>query len=275
MTYEQGWGPGAPIRPGAIESLDVELFGVLETESIHPAAFLERHAQILGTAGQLLGQAMARHHGEEDDEPAASRPSTEGEPLRVKWYEADDSILVDDEYLIKGLPGRILYLLLSLREEDGRASFTNRELRLHPLLKLPSYKDNLETCGKKGCTAGGTVADTLADVAMAYWKNDLRTETAMANNVPKSNADPAFWQHMVTFGVSNSLVKFPTALPVFVHVTSGPVGRVVASKFTSTPAWSDGLSKAATVEARRVREGTRRGSWVRGNRAESGRVWSR
>jgi type IV pilus assembly protein PilY1 len=67
------------------------------------------------------------------------------------------------------------------------------------------YKDNLETCGKKGCTAGGTVADTLADVAMAYWKNDLRTETAMANNVPKSNADPAFWQHMVTFGVSIGL----------------------------------------------------------------------
>ena len=67
------------------------------------------------------------------------------------------------------------------------------------------YKDNLQTCGKKGCTSGGTVADTLADVAMAYWKNDLRTETGMPNNVPKSNADPAFWQHMVTFGVSIGL----------------------------------------------------------------------
>jgi type IV pilus assembly protein PilY1 len=72
------------------------------------------------------------------------------------------------------------------------------------------YKDNLvtTTCDRRGhctTTSGGTVADTLADVAMAYWKNDLRPETDMPNNVPSSNADPAFWQHMVTFGVSIGL----------------------------------------------------------------------
>ena len=41
--------------------------------------------------------------------------------------------------------------------------------------------------------------DTLADVAMYYWKNDLRTD--LANKVPTSLINPAFWQHMVTFGV--------------------------------------------------------------------------
>lgn len=41
---------------------------------------------------------------------------------------------------------------------------------------------------------------TLADMAMRYWKNDLRPD--MSNNVPTSGADPAFWQHMVTFGIS-------------------------------------------------------------------------
>lgn len=41
---------------------------------------------------------------------------------------------------------------------------------------------------------------TLADVAMRYWKSDLRTD--MENNVQPSTADPAFWQHMVTFGIS-------------------------------------------------------------------------
>jgi type IV pilus assembly protein PilY1 len=46
-------------------------------------------------------------------------------------------------------------------------------------------------------------ADTLADVAMQYWKNDLRTD--LANNVPSSPADPAFWQHMTTFGISIGL----------------------------------------------------------------------
>ncbi len=41
--------------------------------------------------------------------------------------------------------------------------------------------------------------NTLADVAMYYWKNDLRT--GMDNIVPYSTFNPAFWQHMVTFGV--------------------------------------------------------------------------
>ena len=42
-------------------------------------------------------------------------------------------------------------------------------------------------------------ANTLADVAMHYWKRDLRPD--LANRVPVSSINPAFWQHMVTFGV--------------------------------------------------------------------------
>lgn len=41
---------------------------------------------------------------------------------------------------------------------------------------------------------------TLADVAMYYWKNDLRSD--LSNIVPTSSGNPAFWQHMVTFGIS-------------------------------------------------------------------------
>lgn len=43
-------------------------------------------------------------------------------------------------------------------------------------------------------------SDTLADVAMKYWKTDLRTD--LANIVPTTTANPAFWQHMVTFAIS-------------------------------------------------------------------------
>ncbi|WP_298580880.1 PilC/PilY family type IV pilus protein [uncultured Luteimonas sp.] len=47
-------------------------------------------------------------------------------------------------------------------------------------------------------------SNTLADVAMKYWKTDLRTD--LANNVPSTeNVNPAFWQHMVTFGISIGL----------------------------------------------------------------------
>lgn len=45
--------------------------------------------------------------------------------------------------------------------------------------------------------------DTLADVAMHYWKRDLRPD--LDNNVPASAANPAFWQHMSTFGISIGL----------------------------------------------------------------------
>lgn len=46
-------------------------------------------------------------------------------------------------------------------------------------------------------------SNTLADVAMRYWKSDLRTD--LGNNVPSTSANPAFWQHMVTFGIAMGL----------------------------------------------------------------------
>jgi type IV pilus assembly protein PilY1 len=48
-----------------------------------------------------------------------------------------------------------------------------------------------------------TWTNTLADVAMHYWKRDIRTD--LTNSVPASASNPAFWQHMVTFGISIGL----------------------------------------------------------------------
>lgn len=42
-------------------------------------------------------------------------------------------------------------------------------------------------------------SNTVADVAMYYWVNDLRP--TMNNNVSTTNADPASWQHMTTFTI--------------------------------------------------------------------------
>lgn len=42
-------------------------------------------------------------------------------------------------------------------------------------------------------------ANTLADVAMYYWKRDLRPD--IVNRVPPSPKNNAYWQHMVTIGV--------------------------------------------------------------------------
>ncbi|MBJ6978788.1 PilC/PilY family type IV pilus protein [Luteimonas sp. MC1895] len=49
----------------------------------------------------------------------------------------------------------------------------------------------------------GGASGTLADVAMRYWNRDLRSD--LRNIVPTTAANPAFWQHMVTFGISIGL----------------------------------------------------------------------
>lgn len=46
--------------------------------------------------------------------------------------------------------------------------------------------------------------DTLADVAMKYWKNDLRDN--LRNRVKPNTVDPAFWQHMTTYTIGLGVV---------------------------------------------------------------------
>jgi len=55
----------------------------------------------------------------------------------VKHYQSDDSIFVDDAYLIKGIAGRILWKLLRIYDSEQRVQFTNREIRLDESLQLP------------------------------------------------------------------------------------------------------------------------------------------
>jgi hypothetical protein len=62
----------------------------------------------------------------------------------IKRYQSDDSIFVDDAYLIKGIAGRILWKLLRTYDSEQRVQFTNREIRLDASLQLPDIRDNLE-----------------------------------------------------------------------------------------------------------------------------------
>jgi hypothetical protein len=143
-----------PGLPGAQSQLVVpleargELFGVLCLQSETPGRFL--------AADELRMQIVARHLaasmtavGLARPEAAPSTvsvvpPGTAGGHTTVRYYPSDDSVFIDDAYLIKGVPGRILYKLLQLYLEQHRQDFTNKEIRLDPSLKLPEFQANLE-----------------------------------------------------------------------------------------------------------------------------------
>jgi GAF domain/Pyridoxamine 5'-phosphate oxidase len=124
-----------------------ELTGVLYLESERAGDFgpgNERLLRILG--GHLAGAIAVLQADRGESAPPGPAPANTpgGDPLAVSYYQADDSVFVDGRYVVKGVPGRILWKLLREHDADGRVSFTNRELRLDERLGLPAGNDNLE-----------------------------------------------------------------------------------------------------------------------------------
>ena len=66
----------------------------------------------------------------------------EGEKVQIVNVNNGERL---ETYVIKGVPGRLLFHFLRIYAESGRCDFTNREVRLQSTLRLPDLKDNLET----------------------------------------------------------------------------------------------------------------------------------
>jgi hypothetical protein len=105
--------------------------------------------QVAAQIGALAGSAQ----GDDATESAVPAPGAAAQPppdavpvapLRVRHYAADDSVFLDDDYLIKGVAGAVLWKLLRDHADTGRTEFSNRELRLAPDIRLPEVGDNLE-----------------------------------------------------------------------------------------------------------------------------------
>jgi adenylate cyclase len=125
-----------------------ELLGILCVQSDQVGRFLMDDERVLQIVGRHLAASMAvlrsRTPAAHPAEPGRLPPPSTGVTSTIKHYQSDDSVFVDDSYLIKGIAGRILWKLLRTYDSEQRVQFTNREIRLDASLQLPDIKDNLE-----------------------------------------------------------------------------------------------------------------------------------
>ena len=125
------------------------LVGVLHVESPAAGRFDYDDEDALVALATLLGEATLALQQAADCQAEEARADSlpappPGAALAVKFYAANGSVFLGEDYLIKGVAGAIFWRLLQLRETEGRSEFSNRELRLDPALKLPDIDDNLE-----------------------------------------------------------------------------------------------------------------------------------
>lgn len=122
--------------------------GVLFLESPMRLAFDSDCVAALETLATQAAAVLALIEGDVHvDEPASagSGAPLPGPPVRIAIHAFDDSVFIDDRYVIKGVAGRLLFYLVERAVEEHRFEFTNREIRLAGNLRLPDFKDNLET----------------------------------------------------------------------------------------------------------------------------------
>jgi len=124
------------------------LLGILCLQSATAGRFLSNDERVVRIAARQMAASMALLERVESIKPQeVSRWQHTVQPTAtstVKHYQADDSIFIDDAYLIKGIAGRIFWKLVQSYAQSGRVDFTNKEIRLDASLQLPDFKDNLE-----------------------------------------------------------------------------------------------------------------------------------
>jgi predicted pyridoxine 5'-phosphate oxidase superfamily flavin-nucleotide-binding protein len=144
--------PGADSRMAIPAMALGRLVGVLQVDDPRPVAYDEGCESALAVVAALVGTAIETIRAEERidalEPPATVGPVTDpGRPAvtaTVRFSAVDGSVFVDGIYLIKGVAGRLLWLLLNAHAK-GQREFSNKALRAEPSLELPGYRDNFES----------------------------------------------------------------------------------------------------------------------------------
>lgn len=145
--------PNAACQLALPMRLGDELLGVIAFESEDNLAMRTWHESFLQVLVNQIAIGLDRlRQQQEDDGPVATQPATSPPSTRSDdkvrkflFFRNDDCVFVDGEYLVRNVPGKILWKILNENARVARTQFTNRELRLDPTLGLPPVKDNLES----------------------------------------------------------------------------------------------------------------------------------
>jgi hypothetical protein len=162
--------PGLPDAQSVLAiplSVGGRLVGVIAAEDRDPMRFGEWHEAYLEIIANQIALGIDRMIERSNDlvevpaeapvgartaAPPAPAQARKPEPVaqraerrRLTYYRSDDAIFVDDEYLIRNIPAKILWKVLEESQRTGRTEFSNREMRVDTSLGLPPVKDNLES----------------------------------------------------------------------------------------------------------------------------------
>lgn len=144
-----------PGMPDAMSQIAVPLIvadavrGALFFESRERLAFTRADEAALSIIARHAALALAFSERISEEEESGRRSEQHlhvtDRAILVTHHRFDDSVFVDGNYVIKGVAGRLLTFMLEQHLASGRSEFTNREIRLDNGLRLPDFKDNLET----------------------------------------------------------------------------------------------------------------------------------
>ncbi len=124
------------------------VLGVILAESRKRLAYLVPEEAIGVVLANVLGPAVALAEWAPTEARLGQRPAplrAPDRPVEMQHHAQDDSVFIEGDYIIKGVAGRLLLFLVQTYLTSGRLDFTNREVRLSEDMRLPGYRDNLET----------------------------------------------------------------------------------------------------------------------------------
>lgn len=125
------------------------LVGVLYVDSAEPGRFGTVDGQLIDVIARHIGMSIGLLDTTTDDlspDPrrAGAKPAADSGARSVTFHDPDGSVLIDGDYVIRGVAGRVLFAMLTEYQRSGRVRFSNRELRLNRDIGLPAGNDNLD-----------------------------------------------------------------------------------------------------------------------------------